>query len=491
MLSRGENMFKALLEITQEINSIRKLDDLLRRVMDIAMEALGADRGFIILREEEDAGGFTVPVARNLSRQDLDEVTGFSSTVVQQVLQKGEAVLSYDAQQDDRFRGADSVVIQRIRSIAAVPLRLRERIIGAIYVDHMGRHGRFDQSSLEFLKAFANQAAIAIENARLFSMLREENAELRQQLEDKYQFGELIGRSAAMKRVFDLLRKILNTDATVLIEGESGTGKELVARALHYNGPRKKGPFVAVFCGALSESLLESELFGHRRGAFTGAREDKKGLLEAADGGTVFLDEISEVSPSIQTKLLRFLQEGEIKRVGDTEIRKVDVRVIAATNKVLREEVNAGRFREDLFYRLNVIHITLPPLRERVGDVPLLAEYFLKKYCKRLGKSLKGISPQAMKILEGYHWPGNVRELENTIERAVIMAAGDRIEPEDLQLEQGTPVVESGMTLREMERKLVLKTLEDTGGNISRAAEILGVSRRWLHYRLKEWNYGR
>ena len=487
-----KELYRALLSISEEINSIRELEELLRRVMDIAMHTLGASRGFLILKNSPEESGFTVPIARNLSQQDLDDITGFSSSIVQQVLNAGENILSYNAQEDERFRGADSIIINRIQSVAAVPLRLKNRIIGAIYLDHTGRLGRFDQAALEFLNAFANQAAVAIENARLFARLQRENERLRSQVEDKYRFEEIIGRSPAMEKVFHLMEKVLNTDATVLIEGESGTGKELVARALHYNGPRKRAPFIAVFCGALSESLLESELFGHRKGAFTGAKEDKKGLLEIADQGTVFLDEISEVGMSVQTKLLRFLQEGEIKRVGDTKIRHVNVRVMAATNKNLAREVREGRFREDLYYRLNVIRIELPPLRKRRGDVPVLAQHFLQKYSRRTDKPIKGIRPEAMRLLESYSWPGNVRELENAIERAVILTTDDWIGPDDLQLETGGAPAETASqakTLREMERDFVLRTLRETEGNISQAARRLGVSRRWLHYRLKEWGH--
>ncbi|HHM23826.1 MAG TPA: sigma-54-dependent Fis family transcriptional regulator [Bacteroidetes bacterium] len=490
---KERDLYRALLAISEEINTIREPQELLRRILDIAMQTLNASRGFIILKEEQDGPGYSVAVARNLSHQDLEDLSGFSSSVVQNVLREGQSILSYDAQEDERFKGADSIVIHRIQSVAAVPLRLKNEIIGAIYLDHTGRMGHFDQAGLEFLTAFANQAAIAIENARLFEMLRNENETLRSQVEEKYRFEGIIGRSAAMERVFHLMEKVINTDATVLIEGESGTGKELVARALHYSGPRKRGPFIAVFCGALSESLLESELFGHRKGAFTGAREDKKGLLEAADQGTVFLDEISEVGLAVQTKLLRFLQEGEIKRVGDTQIRRVNVRVIAATNKNLEEEVRAGRFREDLFYRLNVIRLRLPPLRERQGDIPLLAQHFLEKYARRMGKPLKGFRPEAMRLLESHSWPGNVRELENTVERAVILAGDEWIGPDDLQLPETVEAQKAAdsapKTLREAEREFVLKTLKRLDGNISRAAKELGVSRRWLHYRLKEWGH--
>jgi len=486
-----EKMFQALMDITQEINSIHDINELLRRVMDIAMQTLKADRGFIILKAAADEKSFNVAIARNVSQKDLADLTSYSSSVIETVLGNGKSILSYDAQADERFRGAGSVILNKISSIAAVPLHLKSRVIGAIYIDASGGIGRFTEDSVSFLTAFANQAAIAIENARLFETIHEENQTLRRQVEEKYQFDEIIGHSRPMMRVFDLVQKVAKTSATVLVEGPSGTGKELIARALHYNGPRKKEPFVAVFCSALSASILESELFGHTKGAFTGAHNDKKGLLESAHGGTVFLDEVSEISPDIQTKLLRFLQEGEIKRVGESKTRIVDVRVIAATNKILQDEVNEGRFREDLFYRLNVIKIHVPPLRERGEDIPLLTEHFLAKYKKRIGSSVSGFSRAAMETLLQYNWPGNVRELENTIERAVILATSDQIERDDLQLvvmHDQTPF-RSDMTLKDVEKAFVLRTLDEYDKNISKTAAALEVSRRWLHYRLKEWGY--
>jgi len=250
-------------------------------------------------------------------------------------------------------------------------------------------------------------------------------------------------------------------------------------------------PFVALFCGSLPESLLESELFGHKKGAFTGATSDKRGLFEVADGGTFFLDELGDLTPTIQAKLLRVLQEGEIKRVGETQTRKVNVRIISATNKILKEEVSAGRFREDLFYRLNVITLKMPPLRERREDVPLLAHHFLDRYAKENGKALQGFAEAAMEHLRRYAWPGNVRELENTIERAVVLSKGEWLTENDLQLptNESEPSSAEGLTLEQYERRLVERVLRENGGHITQTASKLGVSRRWLHYRLKEWGY--
>jgi Nif-specific regulatory protein len=285
---------------------------------------------------------------------------------------------------------------------------------------------------------------------------------------------------------------VLDTDATILLGGESGTGKELIARAIHYNGHRKDRPFVAIFCGSLPDDLLESELFGHVRGAFTGAIADKKGLFEAADGGTVFLDEVGDLSPKLQTALLRVLQAGELKRVGDTQTRRVDVRLISATNKDLKAEIAERVFREDLYYRLNTIHIELPPLRQRREDIPLLAAHFLDRFATGSRAHLRGFTPEALDVLRRYRWPGNVRELENTVERAAVLARGTLITPADLRLpgDEAAPSFDPDLPLKEVERLHVRRALEQHDGNVSETARLLGVSRRWLHYRLKEWDEG-
>lgn len=482
-----KNPFKALYEISQLINSIQELDQLLEKVMDIAIETVTAERGFILLKSSESSTDFSARVARNISEEKIADITEISSSVVKQVLTAGETILSYDALQDERFSGSESIAIQQIRSVACVPLRIKRRLIGAIYIDNSKKVGRFTQESVDFLSAFANQAAIAIENAQFYQALRKENMLLKKEMQRVSQFPEIIGNSNPMREVFDTISSILDSEVTVLIEGESGTGKEVVARTIHYNGMRKDKPFVAFFCGALSENLLESELFGHKKGSFTGAVQDKKGLFEIADGGTLFLDEIGDVSPPIQTKLLRVLQEGEVKRVGETQIRKVNIRIISATNKTLTEEIKKGNFREDLYYRLNIISITMPPLRERKGDVPLLAHHFLEKYAQKSNKIFKGFTPDALNVLNKYHWPGNVRELENTLERAVVLAKANLIDVKDLKIPTAAiDLFESGTTLKEFNKRLVLKTLQETDGNKTHAAKLLGVSRRWLQYQLKE-----
>ena len=341
-----------------------------------------------------------------------------------------------------------------------------------------------------------DELKILIEKALEIYHLRAENVALKERLGDRFNFSKIIGRSPRMKEVFDTLSLVAPTDATVLILGESGTGKELVANSIHHNSPRASQSFIKVSCAALPETLLEGELFGHEKGAFTGAIARREGRFQLAHRGTIFLDEVGEMSVTTQTKLLRVLQEKEFEPLGSTRTVKADVRVIAASNKDLEREVKEGRFREDLFYRLNVVPVSLPPLRERKDDIPALAAHFFAIYRDKNRKELKDISGKAMDLLTRYDWPGNIRELENGIERAVILARGEIIAPADLPLPiqalsrdreiQGLNLP-SGISLQEVERALILKTLDDTGGNRSRAAEILGINRRTLQNKLKEY----
>lgn len=330
----------------------------------------------------------------------------------------------------------------------------------------------------------------ALENRRLLY----ENMYLRQELENKIEFELVIGQSPAMQKVLDIVRRVAPTESTVLITGESGTGKELIAREIHRHSRRRQAPFVVVDCGALVETLFESELFGHVKGSFTGAHETKHGRFEVADGGTIFFDEISNISPNIQAKLLRVIQEREITRIGSNRPIKVDVRILAATNENLAELVRKGKFREDLFYRLNVVPLHLPPLRERKEDIPLLVEHFLQKYNRRAKKAIKGITPRALKSLLDYDWPGNIRELENTIERAVVLARGEMIDLEDLvphgisaQPPSLSPWGPPFRSLAEMEKEYIKAVLKECKGNKSSAAKILGIDRKTLWAKIKKY----
>ncbi len=337
---------------------------------------------------------------------------------------------------------------------------------------------------------------ILVSKALRQRQLEQENVYLRERLGDRFDFSNIIGRSSAMRDLFETVALVAPTEATVLIVGESGTGKELIANAIHQNSPRTDRPFIKVNCAALPETLLESELFGHEKGAFTGALARKQGRFQLAHRGSIFLDEIGEMSPTTQTKILRVLQEREFEPLGSTQTVKVDTRVVTATNKNLKEEIQEGRFREDLYYRLNVVALEVPPLRERREDISLLTDFFLKQYAEKNRRLIKGFTPRAMDLLMRHGWPGNVRELENVVERAVIMARGDVISQTELpdtlreleaETEKATVDLTPGRSLKEMEREMILRTLEDTGGNRTRSAEILGISRRTLQLKLKDY----
>ncbi len=329
--------------------------------------------------------------------------------------------------------------------------------------------------------------------------LRREAESLRDQVRQRTRFHNIIGESPQLQGVFDVVRRAATTKATVLILGESGTGKELIAQALHQESPRREKPFVRVHCAALSENLLESELFGHEKGSFTGAVARKEGRFEMADGGTLFLDEIGEISPAVQVKLLRVIQQREFERVGGTQTLKVDVRIVAATHRDLAAEVKAGRFREDLYYRLNVVSVTLPSLRDRKSDIPSLVNHFLEKYSDSYGKEVRGLAPGTLQALLAHDWPGNIRELENAIERAVVLAAGSELTADDLPPVLRGPrpsgstsnTLIPGATLATIEREAILRTLEMVQGSTTRAAEILGISVRKIQYRLKEYSSGK
>jgi len=406
---------------------------------------------------------------------------------VQAALRDRKTILSRHAAKDPRFSGSDSLIIRGIRSACCIPLLSHGSIIGALYLD-AANVGRLTEEELPILEAFGSLAGEALGRMlELDDARRALNA-----IAGNQRFPGFIGDSAVMTRLFDRLERIAAADLPVLISGESGSGKELAARALHQSGPRAKAPFRAIFCGNLTADLLESELFGYRKGAFTGAIADKPGLLDLADKGTLFLDEIADVPAQIQAKLLRFLQDGEYQRLGDPGVRKADVRILSATNKNLQGEITAGRFREDLFYRLNVLTIEMPPLRLRDGDLPLLTAAILAKVAARTGQPPRKLSASGLRKLERYHWPGNVRELENVLARAAVLAAGDVIEPEEIDLPTTgalSPAPGGGnpLDLDFAIKEHILRVLGTVGGNRSEAARLLGVSRRYLQKSLVKW----
>jgi two-component system, NtrC family, response regulator len=344
--------------------------------------------------------------------------------------------------------------------------------------------------------------SVVLQKALEKRRLQLETQNLRARVHERFRFHNIIGDSTELQSVFEMVKQAAPTKATVLILGESGTGKELIAQAIHEESPRNGKAFVKVNCAALTETLLESELFGHEKGSFTGAVGRKEGRFELADGGTIFLDEIGDISPALQVKLLRVLQQRELERVGGTETIKVDVRIVAATNRDLAAEVKAGKFREDLYYRLNVVTVTLPPLRHRKGDIPALVSHFLERYCKAYDKQIEGLAPGTLNSLLAHAWPGNVRELENVIERAVVLGKGKQLATDDLptsfrgpRASQGIPGDGRGLipgaTLYDIEREAILKTLEMVDGSTARSSEILGISVRKIQYRLKEYDSGK
>ncbi|HEV2845226.1 MAG TPA: sigma 54-interacting transcriptional regulator, partial [Thermoanaerobaculia bacterium] len=398
-------------------------------------------------------------------------------------LDEGVALLANDVLLEERLAGAESLEAERISSLLAAPLAQQGRTVGLLYVDLRKPELSFDERHLQMLAALGSLAVGALVGVRRTEWLEEENRRLSASLAQ-----DMVGESPRMKEVYRLLGRAAAADSTVLLRGESGTGKEVAARALHQGSPRAGKPFVAVNCATLSETLLESELFGHERGAFTGAVARKIGKAEAADGGTLFLDEIGEIPLPLQAKLLRFLQERELERVGSTHPISVDVRVVAATNRDLDKAIREGSFREDLYYRLNVITLHLPPLRERREDIPLLASHFAALTSRRLGRPVAGFTPEARACLLRYDWPGNVRELSNAVERALVLGEDGLIRPEDLPetVLESMPVSEIRLgnfyeVVQETKKQLIRSAVTETEGNITRAAARLGLQPTYLH----------
>ncbi len=482
----------ALLRISKAVNSVRGLAALEKQVLELIFEVAPADRAAILLCDqgiEEPTSIFGWD-----RRNGQNHAVQVSRTIVAQVLAEGVAVLCNDLPAAGAFAAAESVIVRHIRSVLAVPLEVFDRVLGVIYLDASDPEASFDEEHLQLLTAMGSIAAPALDSARRMEWLEDENRRLQSEINVEH---NMVGESSRMREVYQFISRVAPKESTVLVFGESGTGKELVARAIHRNSSRSSKPYVAINCAALAESLLESELFGHEKGSFTGAIAQKKGKLETAEGGTVFLDEIGELAPMLQAKLLRVLQEREFERVGSTKTIKLDVRLIAATNRDLEAEVKKGRFREDLFYRLNVVSVTMPALRDRRDDISLLASYFAAKYAKRANRNVLGISPQARVFLVNYDWPGNVRELENAIERAVVLGSADLILPEDLPevvLERAQPVHGAGTvspfhdTVREAKKNVILAAVEQAGGNYTEAARMLGLHPNYLHRLIRNLN---
>jgi transcriptional regulator with GAF, ATPase, and Fis domain len=508
------------------------------RLLEVALEAavgfLDADHGFILVRDADER-----PRVRAMLNMDLEalKATHFKPLrrIADQVLRHGEPFLSASLDADSRV-GPESSLVDASRSVLVVPIRAREAILGVLYADryHEG-HGGFSVPDLRVLQSFSEALGLTLGRLqevrelsarvqelrrtqvtleRMTTSLHEEVAaksveiaRFEQDLDSKVRalgqrhgFGGIVGKSPKMKAIFGILRQVVDYPVPVLVTGESGTGKELIARAVHYESTRAREPFMAINCAAIPENLLESELFGYRRGAFTGALEDKPGLLRAARAGTVFLDEIGDMSPALQAKLLRVLQEREVRPIGGHQSEPVEARVVAATKRRLREEVARGTFREDLYYRLNMVEIEVPPLRERLEDLPALAEHFLERLDREMGLPRRTLSPEALQRLLRFDWPGNVRELENTLQSSALLSRGTLLGAEDLRISddvvthipsrsvEAEGAVDAAVRTRAdweaREKELILDTLMRSGWNKTRTAELLGVSRRNLYRKL-------
>jgi transcriptional regulator with GAF, ATPase, and Fis domain len=529
-LKRERGRLLRLVKVSEAVNSELHPERLLELVMDAMIEITDAERGFLILM---DKGRLDFKVARRFDQEAIEKPEfDVSWSIAAQVCRTGEPVVIVNAQGDDRFKATQSVEQLGLRSVICVPFAVQGKILGTAYLDNRLHKGIFSEDDLYVLEAFAHQAAVALERARLVQELREShdsilglNEELQRQIASdgvvrnesavlprpgpgrsgtKYDYRDIIGGSRRMVEMFRLLDKVVETDVPVLIQGESGTGKELVARAIHYSGPLKDRPFVSENCAALPDTLLESELFGHVKGSFTGASRDKKGLFEVAHGGTLFLDEVGEMSPDMQKKLLRALQEGEIRPVGGKDTVKVDVRLLSASNRDLTEMVGAGEFREDLFYRLRVLTVELPPLRERIEDLPALARFFLEKYTDEMKTGRRIFDGDVLGALAAHRWPGNVRELENEIKRLVALSdhviTTDLLSPgivpagaqrkTSLPSDFGDEVHDLTHLVEDVETREIIKALECSDGNKTRAAEMLGISRFTLQRKLEKYGIG-
>ncbi|MDZ4774870.1 MAG: sigma 54-interacting transcriptional regulator [Planctomycetota bacterium] len=539
-----ENL-RAFARISRDILRETELNALLRSIVDSAISLVGGERGFLLLAEK-DSTGESVPtdtrtkpalggvrVARSFDHADIAvPQSRMSLGIANQVFGTGRALLSVDAGRDDRFSGMASVGDLRLRSVMCLPIKIEERVEGVLYVDNRLQQAAFTAADLELAELFANMSAMALLNSRRVNALRDQNQKLdtsRRQIErlneqlgrkvrdrdselavvraelgrerGRYDYTAIVGASEGMRRVFQSLDRIIESELPVLISGESGTGKELIARAIHFNGPRAAKPFVTENCAALPDTLLESELFGHARGAFTGAHKQKKGLLEQADGGTLFLDEIGDMSAEMQKKLLRVLQEGEFRPVGSDQRIQVNVRLLAASHRNLESMVRDSTFREDLYYRVNVLNVRLPALRERREDIPLLAEALLARAAREAGRPVPILPHEVVAALVAHDWSGNVRELENEMRRLVVLAQDevrlDLLSPSVLEKKSlrvgsvGGVVLGDAQDIRsavaDLEKRSIEAALAAAGGNKSKAANELGISRFALQRKIDKY----
>lgn len=516
--------YQELLRINRELTREHQMEKVLTLILDRSIELMGAERGFVILSEQ---GKIKVEMARNIDQETLrNKEFKFSHSVAEKVMTGGEPFITGCATDDDWLRESHSVHQLNLRSVICVPLKLQEQTLGALYLDNRFRRGAFQERHLALLSAFADQAAIALANARLLEEAEKRNIELaqakarvetlnaelkatieaqadridemvvrlgddRQALVERYRASKLVGQSPGMCQIMQLIDRVVATEVPVLIQGETGTGKEVIAKAIHYQSRRRHGPFVTVNCAAIPGPLLESELFGHARGSFTGAVRDKPGLFQIAAGGTLLLDEVGDMPLEMQPKLLRILQEAKYRRIGEEQERTTDVRIISASLHDLTALLADGHFRRDLYFRLNVIPINVPPLRERTEDIPLLIDHFLGQL-----EPTSTIDRAARLLLLRYHWPGNVRELQNELQRAAALSDG-HITAANLspKLQAGSSAPVEGNTMESIlslaERRAIEKALKQTHGSITQAAKLLGISRVVFHRKMKKFDIQR
>ncbi|MBL8614172.1 MAG: sigma 54-interacting transcriptional regulator [Deltaproteobacteria bacterium] len=466
-----------LIEFSATLMREEDPERLFKKLLEAVVDLTRAEKGFVIILRD---GERQLAASHNVGKETLD-ISRVSDTIIDQVITDRRAVIVSDALSDRRYGRAQSVVDLKLSSVMCVPLLFRNDLIGVLYLGNDAITGLFTERDLSQLQVWASQASLAVHAALLLSELKSSNRNLREQLRRSGQ-GSIVGSSRPMKNVFRMIKKVAPTDLSVLVLGETGTGKELVARELHQQGDRRSKPFVSINCGAIPENLLESELFGHKKGSFTGAVADKIGKFEAANGGTLFLDEIGEMPMNLQVKLLRVLQERVIERVGELHLRSVDIRVVSATNKDLEEEIREGRFREDLFYRLNEVSLQLPPLRERGEDIHELARFFLTRFAEQYGSRARGFTNEAVVGMLNYYWPGNVRQLENRVKKAVIMSDRALINEEDLGISAAPKrkVQSLEEAAEEFKKTYIREALELNNWNKAQTARDLGVDPRTI-----------
>jgi len=470
---------RKLFQFSERLLVTRDVQALLEALLDGAIEATGADKGFVVLLRDDKT---EVRAARNLRQENLpDAVRHLSDSIIARVIESKRPLIVQDATHDMMFKAAASVMNLRLCSVMCAPLIAGGDLLGLIYLGNDRVANLFEPRTMDVLSVFASQASLILQNALLLETLRTDNAELEKKLKSQ-RFGEIIGSCASMLDVYRKVSKVAPTDISVLITGETGTGKELIAREIHNRSSRATGPFVVINCGAIPENLMESELFGHVKGAFTGAVSTRMGKFQSANGGTLFLDEIGELPLNLQVKLLRALQERVVTKVGDSKPEPVNIRVLAATNRDLEEEIRKGGFREDLYYRLNVVNLFLPPLRERGDDVVVIARLLLQKHGPEMNPAVRGFTPNALIAIRKYDWPGNVRQLENRVKKALVLCDRSLLGPEDLDLhpEALQTIVPLEKAKEDFQRRYILEVLERNNGNRTKTARDLGVDPRTI-----------